>query len=102
MLSTLVRTKCTTVEANVSANQKVGFFVGQDGTGKFIAATKAEPFFCIERDSEAEVIAAALLAIDLYLNVNGGNKKSQVTTQKPFTSHETRFIPKQVVFAEAC
>lgn len=86
-----------------SKKNHIQFFIGKlEGDG-YLAASKTEPYFCIERSTEAEVIKAALEAWNFYLSAKGSKKKStaKVTKKSPFTSLEKRFTPEQVVFAEA-
>lgn len=90
------------MERNMDVATKIGFFIGVSDDGKYLAATKAEPFFCIERDSQDEVIDAALSLWGLFLKTKGLGLKPQVTKRSDFTSHGTRFIPTQVILAEAC
>ena len=86
----------------MTRTKEISFFIG-DFDGRFLAATKSEPLFCIERDTKDEVIRAALAAWEFYLGTMGEAAKAHVRQRKPVRPKISKkfFSPDEVVLAVA-
>lgn len=66
MFNDKIMTQCRIV-----VYRKMGYNVGLNIDGKYIASKDVEPIFCIEGNEETEVIIEANKAIDFYIDKIG-------------------------------